>query len=350
MVAPASPKPALPLALSIGDPAGIGPELAVLAWHAREGRGAAQPLPPFFAMHGAGVLRAASERLGLDTPLERIAAPADAGAVFGHALPVLGQADGPYTPGAPGDDGALLALASLQDAARLAYEDKASGIVTLPVAKAQLAAIGFAHPGQTEFLAAACDLPPGASVMMLAGPSLKAVPLTVHCALADVPSRLSVDLIVRRGRIVADALRRDYGIQRPRLAVTGLNPHAGEGGAFGREEIEIIAPAIEALRAQGVEASGPHPADALFAPRSRAGFDAALCMYHDQALIPVKALDFDQGVNVTLGLSIVRTSPDHGTAFDIAGTGQADPGATLAALVMAGEIAARRLDAGGADG
>lgn len=330
-----------PLALSIGDPAGIGPELAVLAWHARK----TQNVPPFFAVHGAGVLQAASHRMGLTTPVERIGKPGEACAGFANGLPVLGDEDAPYRPGKPDDAGARLALSSLQNATSAAFEGEAAGVVTLPVAKSRLAAIGFAHPGQTEFLAAACGLEDDASVMMLAGPSLKAVPLTVHLALCDVPGSLSVALIHRRGLTVAKALRRDYGIAAPRLAVTGLNPHAGEGGAFGREEIEIIAPAIKALRADGVDASGPHPADALFAPRSRETFDAALCMYHDQALIPVKALDFDQGVNVTLGLPIVRTSPDHGTAFDIAGAGRADPGATLAALRMAGEIAARRTNA-----
>jgi 4-hydroxythreonine-4-phosphate dehydrogenase len=179
--------------------------------------------------------------------------------------------------------------------------------------------------------------------MMLAGPSLRAVPLTVHCALADVPTRLSQDLIEHRARIVARALTRDFGISAPRLAVCGLNPHAGEGGRFGDEEARVIEPAIETLRREGLDITGPHPADALFTPRSRQTYDAALAMYHDQALVPLKALDFDEGVNVTLGLPIVRTSPDHGTAFDIAGKGLADPGAMIAALRMAGEMASRRV-------
>ena len=328
-----------PLALSIGDPAGIGPELAVLAWSARD----EAAIAPFFAVHGAGVLESAARRLGLPCPIVRIRRPADAVAGWSTGMPVLGDRDCEWQPGAPGETGAWLALASLEDAVRAAIDKTASGVVTLPVSKEQLARVGFAHPGQTEYLAAACGLAPETSVMMLAGPSLKAVPLTVHCALADVPGMLTPDLIVRRGMTVAAALRDDYGIARPRLAVTGLNPHAGENGAFGDEETRIIAPAIARLREQGVDATGPHPADALFAPRARAGFDAALCMYHDQALIPVKALDFDRGVNVTLGLPIVRTSPDHGTAFDIAGTCRADPGATIAALAMAGDIAARRL-------
>jgi len=179
-------------------------------------------------------------------------------------------------------------------------------------------------------------------VMMLAGPSLRTVPLTVHCALKDVPAAISFDLICHKARIVAAALARDFGIERPHLAIAALNPHAGEGGQFGNEEALIIEPAIAALRDEGIDATGPHPADALFAPRARSRFHAALCMYHDQALIPLKALEFDQGVNVTLGLPIVRTSPDHGTAFDIAGKGVADPGAMIAAIRMAGECAARR--------
>lgn len=214
--------------------------------------------------------------------------------------------------------------------------------MTLPVAKSELAAIGFTHPGQTEFLAAACGMAAEDAVMMLAGPSLRAVPVTIHCALAEVPRRLTTEMIVSRGRIVAAALQRDFGIERPRIAVCGLNPHAGEQGRMGHEESAIIAPAVAALVAEGIDATGPHPADAIFAPRARAGYDAALAMYHDQALIPVKALDFDEGVNVTLGLPIVRTSPDHGTAFDIAGKGVADEGAFIAALRTAAEIAARR--------
>ena len=214
--------------------------------------------------------------------------------------------------------------------------------MTAPVAKARRAEIGFSQPGQTEFVADACGVAHEDAVMMLAGPSLCTVPLTIHEALADVPRLLTSDLIVRRGRVVAASLARDFGIERPRLAVCGLNPHAGEEGRFGDEEARIIAPAIAALQAGGLDVTGPHSADTLFAPRERAGYDVALCMYHDQALIPIKALDFDKGVNVTLGLPIVRTSPDHGTAFAIAGKNLADPGAMIAAIHMAGECAARR--------
>jgi 4-hydroxythreonine-4-phosphate dehydrogenase len=238
--------------------------------------------------------------------------------------------------------GSHLALGSLEAAVALAVSGEAAALVTGPIAKNELAKIGFSYPGQTEFVAAACGASDEDAVMMLAGPQLRTVPMTVHCALAEVPGRLSVELIVNRGRIVDRALKQDFGIAAPRLAICGLNPHAGEDGRMGREEIEIIAPAIAALRAEGIDATGPHPADTLFAPHLRGTYDVAVAMYHDQALVPLKALDFDQGVNVTLGLPIVRTSPDHGTAFDIAGKGIASPGAMIAAIRMAGEIAARR--------
>ena len=321
-----------PLAVSLGDPAGVGPELIAAAWARRTELN----LPPFAVVGGAGVLEA------LDIPIERIGSLAETADAFADGLPVLGSWDAHCTPGEPSTEGARLALVSLEGAAALVFAGEASALVTMPIAKGELAKVGFSHPGQTEFLAEACGIAVEDAVMMLAGPSLRAVPLTVHCALADVPGQLSSGLIVRKGRIVAAALRRDFGIERPRLAVCGLNPHAGEQGRMGREDAELIAPAINALRAEGIDATGPHPADALFTPRARAGYDAALAMYHDQALIPVKALDFDEGVNVTLGLPIVRTSPDHGTAFDIAGKGVADVGATVAAIRMAAACAARR--------
>lgn len=330
--------PPAPLAVSIGDPAGIGPEIVAESWVRRHESG----LAPFLVVGGAEAVTAAAGSRGIACPVVRIADPREAAEAFVHGLPVLGEDDGPYTPCAPEESGAALALASLAGAVRLALLGQASGVVTAPVAKAQLARIGFEYPGQTEFLAAACGLAEEGAVMMLAGPSLRTVPLTVHCALADVPARLSSDLICAKARITHAALRRDFGIDRPRIAVCGLNPHAGEDGKFGTEDRAIIAPAIERLRAEGLEVTGPHPADALFIPRARAGYDAALAMYHDQALIPIKALDFDEGVNVTLGLPIVRTSPDHGTAFAIAGQRLADPGAMIAALRMAGAIAARR--------
>lgn len=327
-----------PLVLSLGDPAGIGPELIAAAWSRHE----AELLPPFAVVGGADLLRAAAATRGIELPVERIATLRDAAAVFGRALPILGDDDGEWTPGEPSPDGARLALASLDAAARLVVDHAAAALVTGPIAKARLAEVGFDHPGQTEFVAAACGVAAEDAVMMLAGPQLRTVPLTVHVALAEVPRLLTTELIVRRTRIVAAALERDFGISQPRLALAGLNPHAGEDGRFGAEEAQAIAPAVAALREEGIDATGPHPADALFTPRARTRYDAALCMYHDQALIPLKALDFDEGVNVTLGLPVVRTSPDHGTAFDIAGKGLADPGATIAALRMAGECAAHR--------
>jgi len=224
----------------------------------------------------------------------------------------------------------------------LALSGEAGGVVTGPVAKALLAEVGFDLPGQTEFVARACGVAAEDAVMMLAGPSLRTVPLTVHVALAAVPQILSTELIVRRARIVAEGLRRDFGIRSPRLAICALNPHAGENGRMGDEEQRIIAPAIATLRSEGINASGPHPADSLFASRARSTYDVAIAMYHDQALVPLKALDFDRGVNMTLGLPVVRTSPDHGTAFAIAGKRLADAGATIAAIRMAGEAAARR--------
>ncbi len=327
-----------PLAVSIGDPAGVGPELLAEAWLRRS----AERLPSFFAVGGAGVIAAAATRRGIDLAIQPIDDPAHASAAFGTALPVLGNLDGAYRPGEPDREGASLALASLDEATRLVVADHASGLVTGPIAKALLAKVGFAHPGQTEFVAHACEIAPDNAVMMLAGPSLRTVPLTVHLALSEVPARLTADLIERRVAIVAAALTRDFGIAAPRIAIAALNPHAGEAGRMGDEEARIIAPAITALRARGIDATGPHSADALFAAHMRATYDVAICMYHDQALIPLKTLDFDQGVNVTLGLPIVRTSADHGTAFSIAGTGKARADATIAAIHMAGECAARR--------
>lgn len=327
-----------PLALSLGDPAGVGPELLAEAWLARD----SCALPPFFAVGGAGLIAAAASRHGLSVPVETIRNPAEADGLFTSALPVLDIGDCAYRPAEPSREGAELALASLTEAARLAVSGDAGGIVTGPVAKSLLAAIGFTQPGQTEFVAEACGIATGDAVMMLAGPSLRTVPLTVHAALAEVPSLISAKLIESRARIVALAMARDFGLEHPRLAVTGLNPHAGEDGRFGDEEQRVIAPAIARLREEGIDVTGPHSADALFAPHELERYDVALCMYHDQALIPIKALHFDEGVNVTLGLPIVRTSPDHGTAFAIAGQRLARPGATIAAIRMAGECAARR--------
>ena len=328
-----------PLAVSLGDPAGIGPEILCKAYQRLRGEGGRSP---FFAVGGLEVLRAAAQSLGTPCPIAAIAHPDEASAAFADGLPVLAGADAQYSPGEPSREGAMLAKWSLESATQFVLGGEAAALVTAPVAKSQLMAAGFEHPGQTEFLAAACGLPADGAVMMLAGPTLRTVPLTIHIALRDVTAALTTDLIVGKARIVAAALRRDFAIPTPRLAIAGLNPHAGENGQFGDEEQRIIAPAIAALKSEGIDAYGPVPGDALFTSMARANYDAALCMYHDQALIPIKALEFDQGVNVTLGLPIVRTSPDHGTAFDIAGQGKADAGAMIAAIRMAGEMAAAR--------
>ena len=324
-----------PLAVSIGDPAGIGPEIVAAAWAARH----AERLPPFFAIGDRRAVEAVWKG-----PIETLASPGDAAAAFERALPLV-QVDDPgeIVPGDPNLAGARCALDSLEIAVGLARNGFAGGIVTGPVSKVQLYNIGFNYPGQTEFVAERCGISANNAVMMLAGPTLRTIPVTVHAPLADVPRRLTTDLIVARGRIAARALARDFGIERPRLVVAGLNPHAGESGTLGREELDIIRPAVEILLAEGIDVRGPLSADTMFHAAARAEYDVALCMYHDQALIPLKTLHFDDGVNVTLGLPLVRTSPDHGTAFGIAGKGIASPRAMIEAIRMAGECAAKRL-------
>lgn len=334
-----TPPLAAPLAITLGDPAGIGPEVILGAWARLR---AERRAPPAFVVGGPELLRLCGERLGIDVPIVPIADPAEAMFASAVGLPVLAGLDGRLTPSRPTPEGARLALASLQWGTKFVLSEVAVGLVTAPIAKSELAAIGWDYPGQTEFLADACGRPYRDAVMMLAGPSLRTVPLTVHVALSEVPGLISADLIIHKARIVAEGLRRDFTVMHPRLAIAALNPHAGEGGQFGDEDSRIIAPAIIALQAEGIAAFGPVPGDALFTPRARQSYDAALCMYHDQALIPLKALEFDEGVNVTLGLLLIRTSPDHGTAFDIAGKGLADPGAMAAAIVMAAEMAAAR--------
>lgn len=326
--------PLAPLAIALGDPAGIGPEIVAAAWAVRLDR----DLPPFFAI---GDLR--SIRAVWHGPVVALSAPGDAAAMFPHALPLV-QVDDPgeITPGIPNLPGARCALDSLEIAVGLTRTGSASGIVTGPVSKAQLYQIGFTYPGQTEFIAERCGVAAGNVVMMLAGPTLRTVPVTIHTALALVPAVLTTELIVSRARVAVRGLQRDFGIEAPRLAVAGLNPHAGENGTLGRQEIDVIMPAIEILRAEGFDITGPISADAMFHPAARAKYDAAICMYHDQALIPLKTIHFDDGVNITLGLPIVRTSPDHGTAFGIAGTNTANAEAMIAAIRMAGDAAARR--------
>ncbi|NIJ20130.1 4-hydroxythreonine-4-phosphate dehydrogenase [Sphingomonas naasensis] len=327
----------IPLAIAMGDSAGIGPEITAKAWSARD----LHALAPFFAV---GDPRAV-EKIW-DGPVARISDPAEAAEVFADALPIISTGDaGEVVPGTPDVDSARCALQSLEMATGLTKSGAANALVTGPVSKAQLYRIGFTYPGQTEFVAERCGVASDNTVMMLAGPTLRVVPITVHVPLADVAQLISTELIVAKARVTARGLHRNFGIERPRLAFAGLNPHAGESGAIGREEIEILAPALEQLRAEGIDAIGPFAADTMFHARARAGYDAALCLYHDQALIPIKTLHFDDGVNTTLGLPIVRTSPDHGTAFGIAGRDEAHPGAMIAAIRMAAAQAERRAEA-----
>ncbi|WP_286713177.1 MULTISPECIES: 4-hydroxythreonine-4-phosphate dehydrogenase PdxA [unclassified Sphingomonas] len=326
-----------PLAISMGDSAGIGPEITAKAWKARE----LHSLAPFFAIG----CPAAVERVW-DGPVARINNPDEAAGAFGDALPVLAVSDTcEVTPGSPDEASAKAALQSLELAVGLANAGAAGGVVTGPVSKVQLYKIGFTHPGQTEFVAERCGIAPENAVMMLAGPTLRVVPITVHEPLARVPELLTIDLVLTKARVTARGLLRNFGIERPRLAFAGLNPHAGESGEIGREEIDVLQPAIARLREEGIDAIGPFAADAMFHARARAGYDAALCPTHDQALIPIKTLHFDEGVNITLGLPIVRTSPDHGTAFGIAGTDAANPGAMIAAIKMAASATQRRAEA-----
>ena len=323
-----------PLAVALGDPSGIGPEIVAKAWDARHAEG----LPPFFAVGDAR-----SIELVWPGPIVRLSDPAAAAAAFADALPIVEIEDGgPITPGEPNLAGARCSLDALEMAFGLTRSGAAGALVTGPVAKAQLYAIGFSHPGQTEFVAERCGVARENVAMMLAGPTLRTVPVTTHVPLASVRDLLSIDLIVARARAAWRGLVRDFGIERPRLAIAGFNPHAGEGGALGPEEGELIEPAVARLREEGIDVVGPLAADTMFHERARARYDVAICLYHDQALIPLKTLHFDDGVNLTLGLPIVRTAPDHGTAFGIAGQDIANPGAMIAAIRLAGECAARR--------
>lgn len=324
----------LPLAVALGDPAGIGPEIVAKAWAAR----ATHRLQPFFTIGDPRSVEAVWRG-----PLQRIRDPRDAIDVFPEALPIFPVEEArPDLPGEPTLEGARCSLQSLEVATGLTRSGAARALVTAPVSKAQLYAVGFNHPGQTEFIAERCGVAHDNAVMMLAGPSLKVVPVTTHVPLAEVPRLLSIDAIVAKGRATARGLQRNFGIKQPRLAFAGFNPHAGEDGMIGREEIDFIQPAIAQLRAEGIDATGPFAADTMFHARARAQYDVAICLYHDQALIPLKTLAFDEGVNMTLGLPIVRTAPDHGTAFDIAGLGEAHPGAMIAAIRMAADASAQR--------
>jgi 4-hydroxythreonine-4-phosphate dehydrogenase len=328
---------ALPLALTQGDPSGIGPEIALKAWREMH-----EKAVPFFVLGDPAHFERASRALGLEVPV-KATAPEEAERVFVKALPIVAlQTSVIGTPGRPSLDDAAATIEAIERAVTMVASGSASGVVTNPIAKEVLYAAGFPHPGHTEFLgelALRCFGRQAHPVMMLWSPELAVVPATIHIPLAQVPSRLTRDLIAETGRIVARDMTKRFRIAEPRLAFCGLNPHAGEGGTIGCEEIEIITPAIEELRREGLRVSGPHPADTVFHAAARARYDAVIAMYHDQALIPIKTLAFEHAVNVTLGLPFVRTSPDHGTAFDIAGQGIADASSLVAALHLAARLA-----------
>ena len=329
-----------PLALTIGEPAGIGPEIALKAWVHRHDAA----LPSFFAIGSVDCYRETARLLGVNVPIAPIAAADEARAVFPDAFPVLDRPlAAPVNAGQLTPDNAAGVIDAIDLACELALEGKVSGIVTSPIHKRALYEAGFKLPGHTEYLAERVG---GSPVMMLSCPGLRVALVTIHLPLRAVHEHLTTSAIVETGRTLAKALKVDFGIDAPRLAVAALNPHGGEEGHLGREEIDVIAPAIPLLRETGTEVTGPLPADTLFHERARERYDAVLCMYHDQALIPLKTIDFDHGVNTTLGLPIVRTSPDHGTALDIAGKGLAHPGSLIEAIRQAGEMAWNRRRAG----
>jgi len=325
-----------PLAVTMGEPAGIGGEVALKAW-LRRGE-----LPPFLVIDDADRLQRIAHELRIDVPVRTVTTPTEAPNIFSEALPVLHQPlPVKSVAGRPIPENAPAVVASIESAVRLARSGAAAAVVTNPISKEALYGCGFTFPGHTEFLGALAG-DNATPVMMLACAELRVVPVTIHVSLAEAIRTLDTDRIVDAATVTDNALKRDFGIAQPLLAIAGLNPHAGEGGAMGDEDAEIVAPAVAELRARGIDAFGPAPPDTLFAPAARSGYDAAICMYHDQALIPLKTLDFDGGVNVTLGLPFVRTSPGHGTAFDIAGTGRAREASLVAALRMAAAIAAHR--------
>jgi len=329
-----------PLALTLGEPAGIGPDLAAAVFRRRS----QLDLPPFYLLGDPDFV---TRRSALTGPALDVVtcAPEEAAAAFAAALPVVDTGVAATAPpGRPDDSSARAAVAAIELGVEHVLAGRAAALVTNPIAKNVLYRSGFTEPGHTEYLAKLAAATTGVlrrPVMMLWSPELAVVPVTIHLPLTEVPAVLDADLIVETGLITARDLAARFGIASPRLAIAGLNPHAGEDGAMGSEDRAVVAPAVERLRRAGVDARGPLPADTLFHPAARAGYDAALCMYHDQALIPIKTLAFDHAVNVTLGLPLVRTSPDHGTAFDIAGTSRADPSSLVAALRLAAALAAR---------
>jgi 4-hydroxythreonine-4-phosphate dehydrogenase len=330
---------AKPLALTSGEPAGIGPDITIKAWLRR----AELKLPPFYLLGDCDLLRDRAKALGLDIALADIG-PEDALATFANALPVVATGSvAKARPGQPDDTSADAAISSIRQAVGDVVAGRAGAVVTNPIAKSVLYRAGFRHPGHTEFLAelAAVGGHTPQPVMMLWSPVLAVVPVTIHLPLRDAITALSSNLIVTTVRIVVADLKTRFGLAKPRLVLSGLNPHAGEDGTLGTEELSIVAPAVDILRAEGIDVRGPLPADTMFHDAIRKTYDCAICMYHDQALIPIKTLAFEDAVNVTLGLPFIRTSPDHGTAFDIAGTGRANPSSLIAALRLAARMAAQ---------
>jgi 4-hydroxythreonine-4-phosphate dehydrogenase len=333
--------PMSPLAVTMGEPAGIGPEIALQAWMHR----LARDVPPFFILADPDHLAHLAERLDYAVPIV-VTDPERALEMFPLALPVVPLAMAVIAePGVPNPADAPAVIEAIKRGVQIVHDGRASAVVTNPISKAPLQRVGFPHPGHTDYLGVLAEEFWGApngeiprAVMMLWTPELAVVPVTVHIPLADVPTALTRELIVETARVVAHDLTARFGVTRPRLSVAGLNPHAGEDGILGREDAEVIAPAIAELRAEGIDASGPYPADTLFHAAARSRYDAVLAMYHDQGLIPIKTIAFDSAVNVTLGLPFVRTSPDHGTAFDIAGQGKADPSSLIAALKLAARL------------
>jgi 4-hydroxythreonine-4-phosphate dehydrogenase len=329
-----------PLALTFGEPAGIGPDISLMAWRLRRERA----LPAFYVIADPTYVSERAKLMGFDIALSEVE-PQDTGSVFANALPIVPlDLKARARPGAPDETSGPVAIASIERAVTDVLAGRCAAIVTNPVAKSVLYGSGFTDPGHTEFLAKLAEQSTGKAVqpvMMLWSRDLAVIPVTIHIPVAEVPARLTSELIVQTGRIAARELKQKFGIAKPRLAFSGLNPHAGESGSIGDEERRMIAPAIAQLAAEGIDVRGPLPADTMFHPSARKAYDVAICMYHDQALIPIKMLAFESAVNVTLGLPFVRTSPDHGTAFDIAGTGRADPSSLIAALELAARLSAK---------
>jgi 4-hydroxythreonine-4-phosphate dehydrogenase len=329
---------AKPLALTLGEPAGIGPDITLKAWQQRD----ALALPAFYVLGDPSLMAQRAKILGLDIPIAEVR-PEEAISRFAHALPVVTTGDAATAlPGRPDGSSAQAVIASIRQAVADVNAGRASAVVTNPIAKSVLYRAGFRHPGHTEFLAelATEDGRVPQPVMMLWSPLLATVPVTIHVPLREAIEQLSSPLITSTTRIVVASLRRYFGLSRPRIAISGLNPHAGEHGTLGTEDDHIVAPAIATLQNEGMDVRGPLPADTMFHAAARATYDCAVCMYHDQALIPIKTLAFEDGVNVTLGLPFIRTSPDHGTAFDIAGSGRANPASLIAAVRLAARMAA----------